>query len=156
MNLNRGEIRTTLRESMLFEAGSLAGEAKALKETAARVRQLAGEMQAVDFEPFQKSLAELAGFLTDTVAPAVKGAKLRSAIVNGVQLLPANGKGVVDFTKQAAVKLTALSGALEAEAAAKSDAFAKQVAETGELAPPPEPRRRGFLARVIRRVAAQL
>lgn len=156
MRLSTTAIETTLRESMLYEAGVLAGETKALKEAAGRVRQLAAETSGVDFGPFQTSLAELAKFLVERVAPKVREAKLKTEIVNGVQLLPANGRGVVDFTKLVANNLTALSGALEAEGGAKADAFAKQVAEVGELTAAPVQARRGLLVRVLKRVAEQL
>lgn len=151
---NVATIETTLRESMLYEAGVLAGEIRVTEAAAVRLAALAGELGSVDFEPFRQSLGALAGFLVNEVAPKVKGEKLRSALLNGVQALPANGKGVVDFTREAARKVSELANEFRVAQGDKSGAFAKQLAEIGELAParPRPERRRRLLVRIAKRV----
>jgi hypothetical protein len=149
---NHKNIETTLRESMLYEAGVLAGEARARKEAAEQISLLAGEVQQKDTKPLADSLTNIAALLNEVLADLKRKSRLRGRVNSAAVGLPLSAAALAALVAGVVDHLTKTAGALSLGAAKGQEEFARQLAAIGELIPPAEPqarRPRSRLARVL-------
>ena len=147
-------IETTLRESMLYEAGVLAGESRARNEAAEQLLKLAGEVQQKDPKPLADALLNIAALLNEA-APQLKKSQ-RERAVSAAAGLPVSAASLGALVAGLVDLLTKSAGALSLGASKAQDDFARQLAQIGELPPAgaaQAPRPRSRLARVLRALA---